>query len=147
MSGTDQRPFGPHLLDSPQQKLAERSGLLDLSEHRLDHLLAQAIAAAIAGAPELGAHPGDQRAGLCPPLCGGGLVSVLLSSGRDVTLDPPSADSAKIGGRAIASIAIRHRHEAAAVFGRLGKGRFELVGATRRTQILSRKDGMLAERE
>jgi len=104
MSDTDQRPFGLHLFDAPQHELAEPSGLLDLSEHRLDHLLAQPIAAAIAGAPELGAHPGDQRAGLRPPLCGGGLGSVLLSSGRDVTLDPPPADSAKIGGRAIARI-------------------------------------------
>ena len=110
MSGTDQRPFGPHLLDSPQQKLAERSGLLDLSEHRLDHLLAQAIAAAIAGAPELGAHPGDQRAGLCPPLCGGGLVSVLLSSGRDVTRLAAGSPAGRFPGQRVGgTLAARQR--------------------------------------
>ena len=48
MDGADHRPFGLHLLDSPQEELAEPSRLLDLSEYRLDHLLAQAVAAALA---------------------------------------------------------------------------------------------------
>jgi hypothetical protein len=91
MGGADYRPFGSHFLDPAQQELAEASRLLDLPEHRLDHLLAQSVAAAIASTPELGDHSGNERAGLCGPLCSGGLGSVLLSSGRDVALDPPSA--------------------------------------------------------
>jgi hypothetical protein len=43
--------------------LPEPSCLFDLSEHGFDDLLAQAVATSLAGALELGAHPGDQRAG------------------------------------------------------------------------------------
>ena len=89
VGGADQRPFCLHFVDPAQQELTEASCLLDLPEHRLDHLLEQPIAAAIAGAPALG---------------GGGLGSVLLSSGRDVALDPPPAQRAQIGRRAVACI-------------------------------------------
>jgi hypothetical protein len=104
VGGADHRPFGPHFLDPPQQELAELSRLFDLSEHRLDHLLAQPVTAAMAGTSEPGRHPGEQRAGLGRPLGGGGPGSVLLSSGRDVALDPPPAERAKIGRRAVAGI-------------------------------------------
>lgn len=104
VGGADQRPFCLHLLDPAQQELTEVSCLLDLAEHRLDHLLAQPIAAAIAGAPELGGHPGEERAGLGRPLGGCGLAAVCLSSGRDVAPDPPSAQRAQIGSRAVACI-------------------------------------------
>jgi hypothetical protein len=46
MDGADHRPFGGYLLDPSHKELAEPSCLLDLSEHRLDHLLAQSVAAA-----------------------------------------------------------------------------------------------------
>jgi hypothetical protein len=62
------------------------SRLLDLSEHRPDHLFAQAIAAAMAGALEPCAHPGEERAGLGGPTRGGGLGAMLVSSGCDVAL-------------------------------------------------------------
>src|SRR5579883_848415 len=58
----------------------------------------------MAGAPELGAHPGEQRAGLERPLGGGGRGPVLLPPRRDVAVDPPPAERAKIGGRAVAGI-------------------------------------------
>src|SRR6478672_7821051 len=101
MDGADHRPFALHLLDSPQEELAEPSRLLDLSEYRLDHLLAQAVAAAMAGAPEPAGHPGEKRAGFGRPLRGSGLTAVLLSSGCDVAFDPSPAQRAKIGGRAV----------------------------------------------
>jgi hypothetical protein len=104
VDGADHRPFGLHLLDSPQEELAEPSRLLDLSEYRLDHLLAQAVAAAMAGAPEPAGHPGEKRAGFGRPLRGSGLAAVLLSSGCDVAFDPSPAQRAKIGGRAVACI-------------------------------------------
>lgn len=71
---------------------------------RLDHLLAQPIADAIAGAPQLGEHPGEERAGLGRPLGGGGLAAVFLSSARDVAFDPPPPQRAQIGSRAVACI-------------------------------------------
>ena len=100
----DDGPFGPHFLDTPQQELAECSRLFDLSEHRFDHLLAQSIAAAMASAPELGAHPGEERSGLEPPLGGGGGGSVLPPPSRDVAVDPPPAERAKIGSRAVTGV-------------------------------------------
>ena len=56
----------------------------------------------MAGAPEPGGHSGEERAGLSRPLGGGRLATVLLSCGRDVALDPPAAQGAKIGRRAVA---------------------------------------------
>jgi hypothetical protein len=90
-----------HFLDSRQQELTKAHRLLDLPEHRLDHLLAQPIAAAMAGAPELGGHPGEERAGLGRPLGDGRRGSVLWASGRDVAFDPSPAERAKIGRRAV----------------------------------------------
>src|SRR5262245_6590880 len=58
----------------------------------------------MAGAPEPGGHPGEERAGLGWPPGGGGRAGVLLSSGGDVALDPPPAQGAKIGRRAVACI-------------------------------------------
>ena len=43
MRGADERPFAAHLVDAAQQELTEAARLLDLSEHRLGQLLAQAI--------------------------------------------------------------------------------------------------------
>jgi hypothetical protein len=43
---------------------------------------------------------GEERAWLGRPLGGGGLAATLLSSGRDVALDAPLAQRAKIGNRA-----------------------------------------------
>ena len=39
VGGADHGPLGPDLIKAPQQELPEASGLLDLAEHRLDHLL------------------------------------------------------------------------------------------------------------
>ena len=58
----------------------------------------------MAGAPEPGGHPGEERARRGRPLGGGGLAAVLLSSGRDVAPDSTPAQGAKIGGRAVACI-------------------------------------------
>ena len=40
VGGTDNAPFRAHLLDAPQQELAEAAPLLDLPEHRFGQLLA-----------------------------------------------------------------------------------------------------------
>ena len=45
MGGADHGPFGPNLIETAQQELAEASGLLDLSEDGLDHLFAQTVSA------------------------------------------------------------------------------------------------------
>ena len=53
-----------HSAFTPHEELAEPPRLLDLSEYRLDDLLAQTVAAAMAGTPEPGGRPGEERAGL-----------------------------------------------------------------------------------
>jgi hypothetical protein len=40
VSGADDCPFGPHLLETAEQKLAESACLFNLSEHGLGQLLA-----------------------------------------------------------------------------------------------------------
>src|SRR5829696_1397647 len=64
VGGADQRPFGLHFVDAAQQELPEPPCLLDLSEYRLDDLLAEPVAAAPARPLQLVAHglrqgPGD----------------------------------------------------------------------------------------
>jgi len=64
VGGADHGPFAPDLIEATQEELAEASGVLDLSEHRLDHLLAQAVTAAPPGSPQpLGhrTHQGSLR--------------------------------------------------------------------------------------
>src|SRR3954447_18608421 len=46
VGGADHGPFAPDLIEAAQEELAEASGMLDLSEHRLDHLLALPVNAA-----------------------------------------------------------------------------------------------------
>jgi hypothetical protein len=85
------RPFG---LDHPQSPttLAARSVRI---------LLAEPVAAAIAGAPD--GHRGGERAGLGPPFAGSALGSALLSPDGDVA-DPSPTQRAKIGARALACV-------------------------------------------
>src|SRR5215216_802987 len=42
----DHRPFASDLIKTPEKELSETSGVFDLTEHRLDDLLAQSISAA-----------------------------------------------------------------------------------------------------
>src|SRR3954466_8197510 len=60
MDGADEAPFALDLFEASEQELAEASGLLDLPEHRLDDLFAQAIARAPAGTFEFLRHGGHQ---------------------------------------------------------------------------------------
>ena len=61
VDGASHRPLASDLVEAPRQELPEASGLLDLSEHRLDDLLAQPVAATPAGALELPCHGGLAR--------------------------------------------------------------------------------------
>ena len=49
VAGADERPLGLDLDEAAQEELAKAAGVLDLADHRLDRLLAQAIARAPAG--------------------------------------------------------------------------------------------------
>src|SRR6266852_4764108 len=62
VGGADHRPFGRHFLDAAHEELPEASCRLDLTEHRLDDLLAQAVAAAPTAAFEPALHRLGQRA-------------------------------------------------------------------------------------
>ena len=56
----DHGPFAPDLIEAAQEELAEASGMLDLSEHRLDHLLAQPVTAAPPDSPQPLGHRGGR---------------------------------------------------------------------------------------
>src|SRR5258708_29920429 len=61
VDGADHRPLGSDLVEAAQEELAEASGVFDLTEHRFDNLLSQAVAAASAGALEFCRHGGLSR--------------------------------------------------------------------------------------
>ena len=56
MGQADEAPFVADVVEAAQQELSEAAGVLDLAEHGFDDLLAQAVAAAPAGALELDRH-------------------------------------------------------------------------------------------
>ena len=56
MDGANHRPLASDLIETSQQELPEASGLLDLSEHRLDDLLSEPVATSPAGPSEPLAH-------------------------------------------------------------------------------------------
>src|SRR3954451_17457003 len=60
VGGADHGPFAPDLIEAAQEELAEASGMLDLSEHRLDHLLSQPVTAAPPGSPQPLGHRAHQ---------------------------------------------------------------------------------------
>src|SRR5471030_3361587 len=87
VDGADDRPLRLGIGETAQKQLAESTSLLDLTEDGLDHLLAQAVAAASGAALEPCRHGGDAGAAtLCPSACGG-CRAVLVPAGGDVALD------------------------------------------------------------
>src|SRR5437867_661304 len=87
MNGAEECPLGLDLGVATQEKLAKAAGLLDLAEDRLDHLLAQAVAAAPGAALEPRRHGGDPAAAPLGPIAGGRRRAMLLPAGGDVAPD------------------------------------------------------------
>jgi predicted transposase YbfD/YdcC len=104
VDGADHRPFGGYLLDPSHQELAEPSCLLDLSEHRLDYLLTQSVAAAAPASPELCRHGGEPASGAIRAFAGRGRRTMLLPPGRHVAADPLLCQAFQVGFAAIAGI-------------------------------------------
>ena len=96
MGGADQRPFVLHLLEAAEEELPKAACPLDLPEDGLDHLLAQSVAAAAAGASEPQAHGRDQRASALHFAA----VGVLGAAGGDVAADPAPGEVNQVGGAA-----------------------------------------------
>src|SRR5918997_5799762 len=61
VDGADHRPLGSDLIKASQQELPEASGVLDLPEHGLDHLLPEPVAASAAGPLQPLSHGAHQR--------------------------------------------------------------------------------------
>ena len=83
----NQRPLGSDLGEATQEDLTEATSVLDLTEHRLDRLLAQAVARAPAGALEAGRHRGHPRAGPDLSLTTRIGVAVTAAAGHQVAPD------------------------------------------------------------
>jgi hypothetical protein len=100
VGGADQRPFGPDFLEAAQQELPEPSGLLDLSEHRLDDLLPEPVSASPSGPLQLVPHGLGQRACDVPFDVGG----VLGASRCEVSADLALGQGRKVGFAAVPGI-------------------------------------------
>jgi hypothetical protein len=95
VGGADQRPFVFLLLEAAEEELPEPSCALDLPEDGLDDLLAQSIAAALAGASELQAHGRDQRTSLLILAA----IGVFGAAGGDAAADPAPSSLSDLLGR------------------------------------------------
>src|SRR5579885_3265771 len=104
VGGTDHRPFLPDLWKPAEEALPEAPCRLDLTEHRLDDLLAQAVSAAPPGASELGGHGGEARARLDRPLAGGVAAAVARAARREPGGDAALGEESGIGLVAIAGV-------------------------------------------
>src|SRR5712691_582509 len=100
VGGADHRPFGRHFLDAAHEELPEASCRLDLTEHRLDDLLAQAVAAAPTAAFEPALHRLGQRA----ERLAFGIARMLGPGDGDVACDAALREGREIRLRAIAGI-------------------------------------------
>ena len=56
VDGADHCPLGSDVVETAEEELAEASGLLDLSEHRLDDLLAQPVSRSPSGPADRVGH-------------------------------------------------------------------------------------------
>jgi len=87
MGGADDRPLASDLIEASQQQLPEASGVLDLTEHGLDDLLAQPIAAASPGSFELERHGGDARTAAPSAFAARVVLAVPHAAGSDEGVD------------------------------------------------------------
>src|SRR5512143_239971 len=71
MGGTDHGPFLSDVAEAAEEELSKASCRLDVTEHRLDDLLAQAVSASVPGSAQLGGHGGDARSLAGTPFAGG----------------------------------------------------------------------------
>src|SRR4028118_517599 len=67
VDGADHRPLGSDLIKTSQQELPEASGLLDLPEHGLHHLLPEPVAAPPPRSPPRLRHRAPPRRPAPPP--------------------------------------------------------------------------------
>ena len=86
VDGTDQRPFMAHRRQTAPQKLAKAARLLDLPEHRLDHLLAQPVGALITGSAQLLGHRRHPAVRFGGARCGR-RRAVFLPAGGNMSVD------------------------------------------------------------
>lgn len=59
--GAEQRPLAPGLGETLQEELSKASGLFDLADDRLNHLLAELVSAAAPRPPEFRFHGHEAR--------------------------------------------------------------------------------------
>src|SRR5215208_6744145 len=93
----DHRPFASDLIKTPEKELSETSGVFDLTEHRLDDLLAQSISAAAPSSFELSRHGGDARSGTPSALSGRVAAAVACPAWGEKAIDPAPRQMGKIG--------------------------------------------------
>ena len=103
VDGAEQRPFALHRDEAAPQELAEAACLLDLPEHRFDHLLAQPVGALVPGGAQFCRHRRHPavRLGGSRVRCRG---AVLVPAGGDIRVDVAGFERDQIILRTIAGI-------------------------------------------
>ena len=154
VGGADERPFGSDLFEATQKELSEAPGMLDLSEDGLDDLFSEPIAAAPAGASELGCHGGDARPFAPSPPPAGVPFSVAGAARSKESVDPAAGETSEIGfiaeasvGRDLARIGAQHiarsgeqRPECAAI----GRAGLQALGDDNLIGAVDGNDGIIA---
>jgi hypothetical protein len=100
VGGANQGPLGTHLLNTAQQELAEAACLLDLSEHRLDDLFPQPVAASPTRPLELSSHGLGER----PADLALGLVGVFGATCGDVGGNAALVERSKVRLTQVAAV-------------------------------------------
>ena len=98
--GADQRPLGLHFFEAAQKELPEPSCLFDLTEDRLDDLLAQPVTAAPSHPLQLVPHGLGQRSREMSFTLG----RVLGAPGRKVSPDTARGQGSEVGLAAVSCI-------------------------------------------
>src|SRR4029434_9278433 len=104
VGGTDHGPLVSDLGEAAEEELSEASCRLDVTEDRLDDLLAQAVSAAVAGAAQLGGHGGDARSLASAPFAGGIAGAMTGPAGGEIGGDAAPGEEGEVGLVAIAGI-------------------------------------------
>src|SRR5258705_11468855 len=116
VGGAEHCPLTSDLFEPAQQELSEPSGVLDVTEDRLNDLLSQPVAAAPPCAFELGGHGCGGRA-VTPSFAAAARLAVPRPTCSNEAVDPAAAQMREVGFRAEARIGrdllrVRAKHAA-----------------------------------
>jgi hypothetical protein len=104
VDGAEHGPFLFDLVEAAQEELSEASGCLDMTEHRFDDLLSQAVATSSSALLELGPHRRHARAGLDGACAASRRLAVSRAACGDVGGNVVAGQHLEVGLAAVAGV-------------------------------------------